>query len=742
MLLRASSVLVAFLLAFPLFVCLESVILNFLSLFHAVNKTFVISAHLVFLVGVGLYAFSERHHAAVWCGRSLNRLKLCFISRPPAYVLLLPLMLIIGLSAFLCAPNTYDSMTYHMARIVQWIQQGSVGYYITNNHRQNEMGPGAEYLILFFQIISGSDKLANGIQLLSYILISFGLYYLLRLLRVQRHIIPWIILFCMTTPMAVLQASSTQNDLVDAQITLCILITVSRLILGDITRMKNGEMALVSLCIAAGFLVKPISIIVALPFIILGIVKNFLRLGKVFFVPRRLGGLIIATGLLSLACGPDIFRKISGDVFSRPEVYHLLSGWDRTRLFNPIAIIAPNFPFPELFEKVVRTIGLPIELHNRNIFHINEDFIGNPLQLFALIFLPFFTLGLYPICFKLKGLKNNKKALSLMFLPVVSWCFFGWVVKNQAWITRLELPLFFLVPFSLAILFSSKVGFHNKKGLYPISLLFVLFSYIYSVIVVSNNPSKPLEARFFWGELPSALESYYRNTDKKKTHDNFLRIAHEQNCRRADMLITPDYPEYPLTWRAMQQNIEMRHSFPPQLDDWPCMLFADGVKHRYVPDRGTRWLNLGDEHTFVRNFAYDFENTSSVIFLLNHWKKALSIIPGNQNTILEYQNTHLLIIAQDNDPHIIIPEVKLAEQRSSIIKIVLDSPVKTHLKIYYRIKKSENYSEEQVYNYPIEKGNNVVYFQLYGSEITGDLRFDPGEDAGSYMLYSIEIRAI
>ena len=37
--------------------------------------------------------------------------------------------------------------------------------------------------------------------------------------------------------------------------------------------------------------------------------------------------------------------------------------------------------------------------------------------------------------------------LKLSFAPVLSWCLFGLVVKNQAWITRLQLPLIFLLPF-------------------------------------------------------------------------------------------------------------------------------------------------------------------------------------------------------------------------------------------------------------------------------------------------------
>ncbi len=269
-----------------------------------------------------------------------------------------------------------------------------------------------------------------------------------------------------------------------------------------------------------------------------------------------------------------------------------------------------------------------------------------------------------------------------------------------------------------------------------------MFSYAYSMKIVSMNPSRPLDARFFWGNIPSSFESYYRLIGKKKEHNNFLKVAREQNCRRASMLITPDYPEYPLVWRAMQEGIEMRHSFPPQIDDWPCMLFADGVKHRYVPDRGTRWINQGDTHTLVRNLAYDFERSSSVVLLLNHWKNTMGIQSRDQATTLEYDGSYLRVFAEDNDPYFILPEIKLADEQSSIIKISLDSSVETNFKLYYQTRKQENYSEEQVFNKKVEQGKNLVYFQLPGNEITGKIRIDPGAAPGEYTLNSIEIRKI
>ena len=58
---------------------------------------------------------------------------------------ILVITLIVAISA---PPNNYDSLTYHMARVAHWIQQGSVKYYPTAIERQNYAQPLTEYLIM------------------------------------------------------------------------------------------------------------------------------------------------------------------------------------------------------------------------------------------------------------------------------------------------------------------------------------------------------------------------------------------------------------------------------------------------------------------------------------------------------------------------------------------------------------------------------------------------------------------
>lgn len=63
--------------------------------------------------------------------------------------------------------TTGDSLTYHLARIMHWIQDQSVAHYPTHNCRQNELGPWAEYATTNLHLLWGGDRLVNLVQWLA-----------------------------------------------------------------------------------------------------------------------------------------------------------------------------------------------------------------------------------------------------------------------------------------------------------------------------------------------------------------------------------------------------------------------------------------------------------------------------------------------------------------------------------------------------------------------------------------------
>jgi 4-amino-4-deoxy-L-arabinose transferase-like glycosyltransferase len=120
---------------------------------------------------------------------------------------------LVVLVALLAAPTTWDSMTYHLARVAAWLQLGGVSHYATSSLPQLFQPPGAELAIAQLQAIVGGDRLASCVQALAY-LCSIGAASLIaKRLGGGRRAQLLAAFLLASSPMAIMQGSSTQNDL-------------------------------------------------------------------------------------------------------------------------------------------------------------------------------------------------------------------------------------------------------------------------------------------------------------------------------------------------------------------------------------------------------------------------------------------------------------------------------------------------------------------------------------------------
>jgi hypothetical protein len=133
----------------------------------------------------------------------------------------LVLFALILFNATMFPPSNWDSMTYHMSRVAFWIQNKSVFPYFTPNLRQVQMTPGAEYLILVEQIFWMSDRFANTIQTLSFLVILFGSIGWLSEWAGHRWSGFAAVAVFLPAPMIILQSQTTQNDLIAAVPVVC-----------------------------------------------------------------------------------------------------------------------------------------------------------------------------------------------------------------------------------------------------------------------------------------------------------------------------------------------------------------------------------------------------------------------------------------------------------------------------------------------------------------------------------------
>ena len=121
------------------------------------------------------------------------------------------------LAAFLYPIVNFDSLTYHMPRVLMWHQNQSVRFYPVPDGRHLFASTLVEYGILNLKILAGgTDRLASLVQWLSYCLaVSMGSLIALRL-GASRRGQQISALAVAAAPMAVLEASTTQNDLTTA----------------------------------------------------------------------------------------------------------------------------------------------------------------------------------------------------------------------------------------------------------------------------------------------------------------------------------------------------------------------------------------------------------------------------------------------------------------------------------------------------------------------------------------------
>ncbi len=561
-------------LAFCLFIAVETVLLNILSLFQGVTLWGMLLSHGVTLALWLIWRWKTAFPIQCVFRRSYSACR--SLARKPAMVALAPVLLLLLFMLCKYPPTTWDSMTYHMARIVHWMQNQSIDYYFTSISRQNRMGPGAEYLLLFFQVLTGTDYLATSVQFIAFLLLPGAYFYLLRTLKVLQCYHSPIVLLTLTAPMLLFQATTTQNDVVAALAAVATIISAVRIFAGRIEKLSTADFALFGLCLAVGFLVKPTAILVSLPLI--GVLC-LLRIGELLRnIALLLRGTLIAIGFLAITAGPDIYRKAAHPI-DYHEVYKIQSGWTGNRLTNPVKMTFQHNPWPERTENLYRSFGIDGELHS-TAFRLHNDLIGNPMQSLVLLFATLATLlGLPSLLCSRNSLPIK---LFISIAPLFSWLAFGLMVKNNPWISRVQMPLFTILPISFVFIsVYTKTKVVLQKCVTALLWGAAFFSLMLAFFELSHAEHRSLTARdfFSWKTSTPRESRYYQNRPElEKEHQIVRTTLQDAGCTRLGLLLGGDDWDYPLTWPLMNEKVQVRHIPDSLVDDWSCMLYAKDQK--------------------------------------------------------------------------------------------------------------------------------------------------------------------
>ena len=459
---------------------------------------------------------------------------------------ILAIIATIGAVAFIAPPNTWDSMDYHMPRILYWIQNRTVEFYPTHFPSQNQLAPGAEYILMHLQLLSGSDLFANFVQWYALIGCMVASAFLCMRFGLGRTAALCSALFIATIPMGILEASSTYNDYV---MTFWIMsFACFTLRPEELNRKDAVSRLLPGLALGLAIFTKATAYLYAAPFVILYAIIEIRKRRFAATTPLAISAALALILNVSFyircqeMCGNplgitetivDSEKNINGSVVNetfRPKAiisnlirntathFHVTpsvtinvaveGAVTRLHQFLDIDVNDPHttwsttkFRAPGNANKIV-----PKDPGARRIFRSDEG-ISNPLH-FILIVLALVLI------LKRKSLRKQDGLLIYAICCVAGFFLFSSFLKWQPFHSRLHTPFFVLsAPFVAVALFEGKISRLGIVGR-VMSMIILVGMAVPTLLYSCERPllgehsmlPKPRNERYFW--FPQCKEPF------------------------------------------------------------------------------------------------------------------------------------------------------------------------------------------------------------------------------------------
>lgn len=293
----ATSWRASFLIASVVWGVYLAAVTEILSLFRLLTVVSVFACWMTLAIALQAYAFWLLARGRYpWIRRDRGAFSLSLNVLVGAVIALAGLSLVIAVVA---PPNTPDTFTYHLARVVHWIQDESLRPYPTNYLSQLFQPPWAEYVFLHLHLLTGGDALDGTVQWFSFVGCIIGVSLIAKELGAGRHGQVYAAVCAATIPMAIVQASSTQNDLVLAYWLVCAVYVF----LVCIERPSRVAIFGVGASLGLAALTKGVAYVDLAPFLLLFTVAMIRRRGWHAWRP------LVAVALLALALNLGYYAR-------------------------------------------------------------------------------------------------------------------------------------------------------------------------------------------------------------------------------------------------------------------------------------------------------------------------------------------------------------------------------------------------------------------------------------------------
>ena len=399
------------------------------------------------------------------------------------------IILLVGITAVVCAPNMWDAMEYHLPRVVMWMSNHSVWFYPTPDYAQLVLGPWSAYAMLHSYLLWGSDRFVNLVEFFSLCGSLIGVSLIAKMLGAGPRGQVLAAVVCATIPEGVLEASGPLNTyVVSFWIVTSIVFSMSA---------NNDPSWLNTFCVglsvALAILTKGTAYIL-LPFLLLAVWWIGSQPARILFLKRS----VTVAALILLLNGPQYVRcyELTGsplglplpEAGSRfdPAMSHVTL---RNTLANALRNVSLHFGtrsdklnlrIGKLFRLAIRKVGVnpddpqqiwlgePFQI---NIFSSDEYVAGNPLHLILL------SLSIVVVIWKYR---RGMPRAALWYGLGIIFAFFllSALLMWTRWSSRYQMPLFVLgsalIGFALERYCSRNLATAILIALIPIASLFAV----------------------------------------------------------------------------------------------------------------------------------------------------------------------------------------------------------------------------------------------------------------------------
>jgi 4-amino-4-deoxy-L-arabinose transferase-like glycosyltransferase len=453
---------------------------EFLSLLHSLAYTPMVICWSLYLIALLVWKYHNKPNTQKVANPEMSVFQIILL------VLLICIVGITGITAIISAPNNFDSLTYHLPRIMHWIQNMSVEHYPTHIDRQLVMAPFSEFVIMHLQILSGSDRFANCVQWFSMVGSAVGVSLIARALKgsLNSQIVSAAV--AISIPMGLLQSTSTQNDYAVTFWLVCLTYFIIKA--KECSDAKHA--ILVGICLALAIFTKGTAYLVAAPFMMVYLWHLVVRGMK-----TATAGLLIISLAILLVNGGHYARnfKIYGNPISPGTGNDIIS--TRVDVTSVISCVTKNIgtqmatgmPTDMMLTALTNTVhnAIGVDVNDTDLtvgsdFVIlpsnHEDYAPNPLHMVLLLFAA--------PTLVLRRKKYSRETILFATATMLSFIVLSIGIKWNPWISRYFLPVFVISAPFLGLLYDEKLRMFLNSCVVALLVL--------SFIVITFNQMRPL----------------------------------------------------------------------------------------------------------------------------------------------------------------------------------------------------------------------------------------------------------